>query len=164
MRKLENLGAGHTGKNVPEPSIGAADSGKEPVSSIPGKPRGLDKSKAYLLALSVNSISKQAQVNSSREKTKPQERRVWTREREKFIPGARAREEAGSGFNNPPFSLQDRHLKSYRNFRQFRAREEARNSRSWVEVSASSPWSKSEKVACGVWSSRHSVAVRAFLV
>ena len=88
MRRSENHGAGHTEKNVTQPSITTADSGKEQVSSIRGNPRGPDWTQAQLLALSANTVAKQTLVNSLQEKPKTQERRVWTREREKCIPGA----------------------------------------------------------------------------
>lgn len=81
---------------VTEASVPAANSEKD--SESPGTllppalslaiPRALGRSKAYLLAEFASTVAEQAWRNSTPEKPRIQERRVWKREREKFILGA----------------------------------------------------------------------------
>lgn len=64
----------------------------QPTAPSQGIPVGIGKSKAYLLAGFANAVAEETGTNSSQEKPKTQEMRIWKRERGKFISSARSQE------------------------------------------------------------------------
>ena len=133
---------------------------RPPAPSL-GIPRGLDKSKALLTARFANTVAEQTQINSSQQTLITQDTRVWKRAEESFISGAASQGRWQARALTGGLCQQEGPREFYRRSSGRYKRAGRVDGHGCGAVSVQ-PLTLGGEGDCGVWSSRHSIAVRDF--
>lgn len=137
-----------------------------PAALSPGISRGLD-SRKHSSWLGLPTLSPTNSDKLLQEYPITQERRVLKRERRNLFQVLATGGGGNASLNNPALCPQSGHLEfSRERFKEVRAREQAAGRECMITAAdryVVSTWSWAGKGTCGVWSSRHSLPISAFL-